>query len=312
MTVLVTGANGITGRAVIAALRRRGVRVRALATREASAQALHEAGADETALARFDDAAALAATMRGIHTVFHVPPRMKPEEVANGLAVIAAARAAGVRRIALHSVVNSQLQAIRFHVHKRLVEEAALTCGLPWLIFQPTNYMQNVAWQWTRLIEHGELLFPYSAEVPVSWLDLHDYAEGVARALAEPGFDYGTYEMVSTAQPLNRHQLAAAWSHVLHREVRAVTMPLDAYMALPHWAGRDPREMALLRTMFEEFDRHGAPGGNRQLLGLLLGREPSSYPEFARRFAAERGLGPGLSQAGPIANKPEPLRRQRP
>ena len=289
-TVLITGANGSTGRAVLAALKRRGVRVRATATRETSAAALREAGADETAIARFDDAPSLAAAMRGADTVFHVPPRMKPEEVDNGLAVIAAAREAGVRRIALHSVINSQVQAIRFHVHKRLVEEAAITSGLPWLIFQPTNYMQNVAWQWPRLAQEGELLFPYSASVPVSWLDLSDYAEGVARALADPSYDYGTYEMVSTPAPLTREALALIWSRVLGREIRATTMPLDAYMALPHWAGRDPRELAILRTMFEEFDRHGAPGGNARVLAMLLGREPTDYETFARRFATERGL----------------------
>lgn len=288
MTLLLTGAAGGTGRAVLAALKRLGARVRAMATREASAQALREAGADETALARFDDPAALAAALRGIDTVFHIPPRMKPEEVDNGLAVIAAARAAGVRRIALHSVINSQVQAIRFHVHKRLVEEAAITSGLPWIIFQPTNYMQNVAWQWARLVERGELLFPYSAQAPISWLDLEDYAEGVARALVEPGFDYGTYEMVSAQAPLNRQELAAIWSRVLGREVRATTMPLDDYMALPHWQGRDPREIAILRTMFEEFDRHGAPGGNWRVLALLLGREPTAYETFARRLAAQR------------------------
>jgi uncharacterized protein YbjT (DUF2867 family) len=288
MTLLLTGAAGGTGRAVLAALKRLGARVRAMATREASAQALREAGADETALARFDDPAALAAALRGIDTVFHIPPRMKPEEVDNGLAVIAAARAAGVRRIALHSVINSQVQAIRFHVHKRLVEEAAITSGLPWIIFQPTNYMQNVAWQWARLVERGELLFPYSAQAPISWLDLEDYAEGVARALVEPGFDYGTYEMVSAQAPLNRQELAAIWSRMLGREVRATTMPLDDYMALPHWQGRDPREIAILRTMFEEFDRHGAPGGNWRVLALLLGREPTAYETFARRLAAQR------------------------
>lgn len=290
MQILVTGASGMTGRAVIAALRQRGVGVRAMTSREASAAALREAGAEEVALAMFDDAARLRAAMAGIDTVFHVPPRMKPEEVDNGRAVIAAARAAGVRRIALHSVITPQLQAIRFHVHKRLVEEAAVLSGLPWLIFQPTNYMQNVAWQWARLVEHGELLFPYSADVRVSWLDLDDYAEGVARALTEDGYDWGSYEMVGTAEPLTRHELAELWGRVLGREVRATVMPLDEYMALPHWRGRDPREMANLRTMFEAVDRHGAPGGNRRVLAMLLGREPSSYASFARRFAAYRGV----------------------
>lgn len=288
MSILVTGASGMTGRAVMAALRQAGATVRAMSSRDTAAEALRDAGAHEVAVARFDDPARLQAAMRGVDTVLHVPPRMKPEEVDNGLAVIAAARASGVRRIALHSVINSQVRSIRFHVHKRLVEEAAITSGLPWLIFQPTNYMQNVAWQWPRLVEAGELLFPYSASAPVSWLDLDDYARGVARALTEPGFDDGTYEMVSTAEPLTRHDLAAIWSRVLGREVRATTMPLDDYLALPHWRGRDPRELAILRTMFETFDRHGARGGNRHMLGLLLGREPTGYEGFAQRFAAQR------------------------
>ena len=286
--ILVTGAAGMTGLAVIAALRQAGARVRALSGSGRSTEKLLAAGACEVVTASFSDAAGLAAAMASVETVFHVPPRMKPDEVSNGLNVISAARVAGVRRVALHSVINSQIQSIQFHVHKRLVEEAAMHSGLPWIIFQPTNYMQNVAWNWPRLTQEGEFLFPYSEHVRVSWLDLEDYAQAVARALTEPGWDYGVYEAVSTREPLTRVELASIWSRVLNREVRATTMPLDDYMALPHWKGRDPREMEILRTMFSEFDRYGAPGGNARLLALLLGREPTSYEAFAQRFAAMR------------------------
>lgn len=286
--ILITGANGMTGHAVLRALKARQASVRALASSQASVSSLRGHGADEVVLGRFDDPAGLRRAMEGVDTVFHVPPRMKPEETANGLNVIDAARKAGVGRIALHSVVNSQVQAIAFHNHKRLVEEGAITSGLPWLIFQPTNYMQNVAWNWERMMSDGEFVFPYSAEAKLSWLDLDDYAEAVARALTEPGFEYGVYEAASAKQPLTRHEMAAIWSRVTGRQVRAVAMPLDAYMALPHWQGRDASEMALLRTMFEEFDRHGAPGGNWHVLAMLLGREPTQYEAFASRFAASR------------------------
>jgi len=228
--------------------------------------------------------------MRDVDTVLHIPPRMKPDETTNGLQVIKAARQAGVRRIALHSVINSQVQAIAFHTHKRLVEEAALTSGMPWIIFQPTNYMQNVAWNWQRMVDAAEFIFPYSADVRISWLDLRDYAAAVAHALVTPGYDYGVYECVSTESPLNRHELAAIWSRVIGKPIRALTIPLDEYMALPHWRGRDPREMAILRTMFEEFDRHGAPGGNAKVLAMMLGRSTTSYEEFAARYAAEQGI----------------------
>jgi uncharacterized protein YbjT (DUF2867 family) len=291
--ILVTGAAGMTGLAVILALRQRGARVRALSGSGRSTDTLLAAGACEVVTAVFSNAAGLEQALAGVDTVFHVPPRMKPDEVSNGLGVIAAAQAAGVRRIALHSVINSQIQSIRFHVHKRLVEEAAMQSGLPWVIFQPTNYMQNVAWNWQRLTQQGEFLFPYSEHARISWLDLNDYAQAVARALTEPGWDYGVYEAVSTREPLTRVELAAIWSRALGREVRATTMALDDYMALPHWKGRDPREMEILRSMFIEFDRHGAPGGNSRLLELLLGREPTSYEAFAHRFAAARATAAG-------------------
>ena len=290
--IAITGAGGVTGRALIAALTARGARVRAVVTREASARACREAGADQTALATFADREALARAFTGARVVFHIPPRMKPEEVENGRNVIDAAVAAGVHTIALHSVINSQVTTIRFHNHKRAVEELAMHSGLPWRIFQPTNYMQNVAWNWQRMIEAGEFVFPYSADSLVSWLDLDDYVEAVARALTEPGWDYGVYEMASAKTPLNRHQLAEIWSRVTGRTIRARAMPLDQYMALPHWAGRDPREMAILTTMFEEFDRYGAPGGNWRTLATMLGREPTQYEAFARRFAKARGLSP--------------------
>lgn len=288
--ILVTGAAGMTGIAVIRALSHRGIQVRALTGSGRSTEALRRAGAAEIVTGRFSDKAALLHAMFGIDTVLHIPPRMKPEEVENGCNVIGAARESGVRRIALHSVINSQIQAICFHTHKRLVEESAMTSGMPWVIFQPTNYMQNVAWSWKRMIENGEFVFPYSAEVPISWLDLEDYARAVANTLATREYDYGVYECVSTAEPLTRRQLAEIWSRAILRKVTALMMDLDAYMALPHWQGRDPREMVILRTMFEEFHRHGAPGGNSKVLEMLLGHKPTSYAEFATRYAAEQGI----------------------
>jgi hypothetical protein len=81
--------------------------------------------------------------------------------------------------------------------------------------------------------------------------------------------------------------LAKIWSKVLQRSITATTMPLDDYMQLPHLQGRDPREMALLRTMFREFDNHGAPGGNSKILSMILGRDTTSYEQFAEKFSLQ-------------------------
>ena len=284
MGILITGANGLTGHAILRQLQRKTNVVRCLTSNQNSADSLLRLGATEVVVGNLADEESVFRAATGMTRVLHIPPRMKPEETQYGKNVIHAAKRAGVQCIYLHSVINSQVSAIQFHVHKRLVEEAAITSGVPWVIFQPTNFMQNVSWNWAKLNSDGEFLFPYSATQEVSWLDLDDYAQAVAKCLTESGWEYGIYECVSTKAPLSRVQLAQIWSKVLQRSIKATTMPLDDYMRLPHWQGRDPREMAILRTMFQEFDNHGAPGGNSRTLAMMLGRDTTSYEQFAEKF----------------------------
>jgi uncharacterized protein YbjT (DUF2867 family) len=288
MGILITGANGLTGHAILNQLRGKAKVIRCLTSNKKSTDLLHQMGATEVVVGNLADEDSIYQAARGMTRVFHIPPRMKPDEVQFGKNVINAVKRAGVKCIYLHSVINSQVSSIQFHVHKREVEEAAITSGIPWVIFQPTNFMQNVAWNWKKLTTDGEFLFPYSATQPISWLDLDDYAQAVAKCLTETGWAYGVYECVSTQFPLTRVELASIWSNVLKRKIVATTMPLDEYMALPHWAGRDLREMAILRTMFKEFDSHGAPGGNCRTMAMILGRETTSYQNFAERYCLSK------------------------
>jgi uncharacterized protein YbjT (DUF2867 family) len=287
MGILITGANGLTGHAVLRQLRGKATVIRCLTSNQKSADVLLHLGATEVVVGDLADKESIYHAAKGMTRVLHIPPRMKPDETQYGQNVIYAAKRADVECIYLHSVINSQVNAIQFHVHKRLVEEAAMTSGIPWVIFQPTNFMQNVSWNWTKLMTDGEFLFPYSATQKISWLDLDDYAQAVAKCLTESGWEYGVYECVSTKAPLTRVELAQIWSKVLQRGIKANTMPLDDYMRLPHWQGRDPREMAILRTMFEEFDKHGAPGGNCRVLSMILGRDTTSYEQFAEKFVSQ-------------------------
>ena len=112
--ILVTGANGMTGRALLGALQRRDVKARAMTSTPASQDNLRAAGAAEVVVASFGDPSSLDAAMRGVDTVFHIPPRMKAAETQNGLNVIAAARRCGVRRIALHCIASSIPRFRRF------------------------------------------------------------------------------------------------------------------------------------------------------------------------------------------------------
>ena len=103
----VTGGSGFLGRALVAALRERGSAVRALARSERAAETVRAAGA-EPVPGDLDDERALRAGMAGCTTVYHAAAKVelwgRREDflritVGGTERVIAAARAAGVRRL---------------------------------------------------------------------------------------------------------------------------------------------------------------------------------------------------------------------
>ena len=92
-TILVTGATGNTGGAVVSELLHRGVPVRAMVrTRDPRSAALQARGA-EVVVADIFDPDQLAAAMRGVQRAYYVPP-YHPYVIQSAVAFAAAAREA--------------------------------------------------------------------------------------------------------------------------------------------------------------------------------------------------------------------------
>src|ERR1700682_722985 len=102
--ILVTGAGGKTGNAVIKALVARGAPVRALVRSRAHDPALRTIGADEVVAGSMDDAHALSHAARGADAIYHICPNVSPHEVVFAKGLIAAATDLGVSRLVYHSV----------------------------------------------------------------------------------------------------------------------------------------------------------------------------------------------------------------
>ena len=80
--VLVTGANGKTGRAVVAALTKRGAVVRAFIRKAEQADALKAIGAAEIALGDMAAPETIAPAVKGCTALVHIGPPMHPDEKA--------------------------------------------------------------------------------------------------------------------------------------------------------------------------------------------------------------------------------------
>jgi uncharacterized protein YbjT (DUF2867 family) len=107
--ILVTGAAGKTGKAVVKALAAKGANVRALVRRPEHTEALRALGAADISIGSFDDAGALAHAAAGTRAIYHICPNVSPHEVAYARAVATAAQTQNVARFVYHSVLHPQI-----------------------------------------------------------------------------------------------------------------------------------------------------------------------------------------------------------
>lgn len=282
--IVVMGAAGKTGRAVIRALAARGQAVRGLVRRAEQQAEVLAGGAAEAVVGDLHDPAAVAAALAGAQAVYHLCPNVHPDEIAIGQTVIAAARAAGVRHFVYHSVLHPQTEDMPHHWRKLRVEEALFKAGLSFTILQPTAYMQNLLAGWAAISGQGVHRVPYAVASRISLVDLRDVAEAAARVLTEPGHAGATYELVGMPG-LSQTEVAAALAEALGRPVRAEVVDRAAWSATAQANGLPDDARATLLKMFEYYEAYGLCG-SPQALTHLLGRPPATLAAFARAAAA--------------------------
>lgn len=284
--VLVTGATGRTGKAVVAALSARGARVRAMTRTRAGEDSLVAAGAHEITLADLGDRSSLDGAVSGVARLYHIGPRFNDCEVAFGTNIIAAACNAGPRHFVLHSVFHAQCRTMIHHRQKLKLEEMLIESGLPYTILQPAMYMQNIALEWPKIEAEGVYERPYRTDLPMAMIDLVDLAEAAAIILTGERYIGGSYELVGRGQ-LSHTSMAKVLTGLLDKPVRA-----ERYTPA-EWrrrnAGRFPDDyLRIYAAMCRHYDRFGLSGGNPAVASMILGREPADFEDFALRFAAER------------------------
>jgi NAD(P)H dehydrogenase (quinone) len=283
--ILVTGAAGKTGKAVVKAVAAKGARVRALVRNPDHAGALMALGAAEVSFGSFEDARALAQAAAGARAIYHICPNVSRDELAYACAVVAAARTHGVKRFVYHSVLHPQIEAMPHHWQKMRVEEMLFASDLDLTVLQPTAYMQNILGVWRVVVADGVFCVPYPVETRLSLVDLDDVAAAAAMVLTQDGHHGATYELVGTGA-LSQSEVAAAIGAALGRNVRAEAEPLAAWEARAGASGMGEHERATLVAMLRYYADYGLVG-NPSALRWLLGRTPNDLAPFLRLVAAQ-------------------------
>lgn len=286
--ILVTGAAGKTGQALIQALSSAGAEVRALIKHKQYRELVLSLGAKDYFVADMGDSDRMIAAYKSVKSVYHISPNMSPNEFQYGEIAIRAAKRAGVQHFVFHSVLHPQTQGMPHHWQKLLVEELLFESGLPFTILQPAVYMQNILAYQDAIVSEHRYPVPYSIHARTNLVDLQNIAEVGAKVLTESDHYNAVYELAGL-QSFSAMDITKILSSQLETTVEAVELTRTEWERSARNRGLGEYQIQTLGAMFDYYQQFGFEG-NPNLLTHLLGRDPTSLASFIRfHFSAETG-----------------------
>lgn len=247
-TILVTGATGNQGGAVVRHLLKRGnFQVRAFVRDEnkPEAQALKRAGA-ELVVGNLNDRYSVDRALQGVYGVFSVQGLNDglDAEIAEGKSIADAAKATGVEHFVYSSVGSAERQTGVPHFDSKFqIEEYIRSLGLTYTILRPVFFFYNYD-AMRQMLEQGTLAQPLSPDTKVQQLSEADYAEMVCEVFARPA-DFANREIEVASVKMTMPEVAAAFSNVLGKPVTYKQIPFEAF---EEQAGE---EMTIMYRWFE-------------------------------------------------------------
>lgn len=271
--ILVAGATGNAGSAVVRALVDSGESVRALVRARGGARL---PPGIEAAVGDLNEPATLVTHLEGVTAAFLLSGYAGLEET------LANMRHAGVERVVLLSSSaapgGDETNAVaRYHI---LSERAVRQSGLGWTFLQPNTFMTNT-FQWVPQLRAGNVIRVPFPDVRVATIDPGDIGAVAAVALTSAASEGHAYRL-SGPESLSPADRVTILAEVLGRELRfeaqsneearaemSATMPaeyVDAFFKF--FVDGDLDESAVLPTVQE-----------------ITGRAPRSFEAWARAHA---------------------------
>ena len=278
--ILVTGASGRTGRAVISSLQERDVSIRAYIRRSEVVDDLRTLGADDVVVGDLFDFEVLEAAVADCSDVIHICPPMNPREAELAKKITDLCSKNGVRRLVLYSVLHPLLSDVRHHHLKLEAEEYLINSGQTYTILQPGRYMQHHALIWREIIETGKHRMPFGIEAKFNIVDLADLAEAVANVATMDGHEFATYQLAGP-QALNQIEMARIISEETGKPIVAEPKHVDEFCSAAQKNGMPPDRIEQLCIMNEHYNKHGLKG-NSNVLEWILDRPATTFATYIK------------------------------
>lgn len=287
--ILVTGATGKTGGAVVAQLLEKGFPVRAIVrSRDARSKRLDRLGV-ETVVADMYDPEQLLQAMRGTARAYYLP-MMRPYMIQSAAAFAVAAQGAKLESIVQMSQWTSSAAHPSVLTRQTWLVDRIFSMipGIAHTIVNPGMFADN----YLRLIDFAALLgifpvlFGTSKSAPVS---NEDMARVIAAILIDdPANHAGKSYRPTGPKLLSAQDMAAILQKVIGNRVRPIKLPFWMFLKLARMQGVDPFQVYSLRDYMEDH-KQGTfefEGGVSDVLQQLTGSPSENFETTTRRYAA--------------------------
>ncbi|HEY4385378.1 MAG TPA: SDR family oxidoreductase [Ktedonobacteraceae bacterium] len=286
--ILVTGANGLSGSAIIREFARQQYPVRALVRSRAKAQALEAFPTVEVVEGDMLRPETLEAALRNVDRVLMISSA-RERMVQTQCMFIDACKEAGVRHVVKFSGKESSVgfnpNKFRSTWEHEHIEDYLESSGLAWTHLRPSQFMQFYLPQAPTGVNVAEnaLLLPMG-NVRLSPVAIEDIAKVAFALLHSEGHEGKSYDMTGP-EALTMAEVTERISQAIGKPFRYVNIPLEetrqAWLAAGILSER-------VDTIMEVLSERSKCPESRVFLDThqAFGVHPTTFAEFARRNAA--------------------------
>lgn len=278
------GATGMTGRALVAALKEKGAEFRCLV--RDTAKAAETLGSDvELVQADLADAASIEAGLQGCDKLFLLSGH-SPVMVEQQLNAVNAAKAVGVNHIVKLSggsfIITEDFPAMIGRGHWQIEQEIRAS-GIDWTFLRPGFFMQNFLNMAEAIKGMGKVMMPVPGDVGLGMIDVRDTADATATILTTDGHAGQVYEL--SGPNVTPAEAVAAIGEAIGKEITFVQVPMEGAIGamkergMPDWL---VDHQSTLMGIAAAGDM--ASYGNNQI-ETLTGHAPRTPADFARDHA---------------------------
>lgn len=289
--IFVTGGTGLVGSALLPRLAQAKADVRCLV--HATPPPGGDGSAVELVDGDFDDPGTYASAMDGCDTLFLLTPP-HPDQVAREVALIEAARSAGVRRVVAVSVIGADREStVNFARWHAEIDDHLTGSGLASTILRPAGFMQVHLSPPTAATEGR--WYGMTGDGAHPFVDADDVAAVAAEVLVNPGKGLGVHEVTGPAA-ITMPEAAAALGRSLGREVVYVDLPAEQLGGALLASGVPDFVVDGIVGLYGAI-RAGHATTTTHTVEELLARPPRTYERVLQR--ADAGRASGTTQPEP-------------